>query len=427
MEKLTPMQWKSFHNARLCHICEKTFGREEKRVRDHDHLTGKYRGPAHSSCNLQYRIDPNKKKIPCIIHNFKNYDAHLILSAVESRHGRVTCIPSTNEKYISFTIGDITFIDSCQFMLSSLDKLASNLTIFPEVNKYVENELYTEHIHDEEPAEILSTLPTDNHITIDESVSTMVEEERIEIDYRDQPYTFQQISEEDKKIVNERMQPMCRKEVYPYEYFDDWQRFDETSLPTKQNFYSSLTNKEVSEEDYQHALNIFKKMNMSSLREYHDFYLLCDVLLLADVFETFRNTCMENYALDPAHFYTAPGLSWQAALKMSNITMDLLTDIDQHLFFEDGIRGGISIVTHRYAKANHPDIPDYDDTKPIEHLICWDANNLYGWAMSQYLPTGGFEWLTEKQIQEFDLESIKLDDDIGYVLEVDLGIPLFTY
>ena len=127
-------------------------------------------------------------------------------------------------------------------------------------------------------------------------------------------------------------------------------------------------------------------MEMNSLRDYHDFYLRCDVLLLADVFETFRDMCKKNYDLDSAHFYIAPGLSWQAALKMTGVQLELL--IDQHLFIKSGIRGGVSTICHRYAKSNVPG--DFDESKPIKHLIYLDANNLYGWAMSQYLPTSNF-------------------------------------
>ena len=95
-------------------------------------VLGEYRGPAHNICNLQYRINSETGKIPYIIHNLKNYDAHLIMSAVKPRHGKITCIPTTDEKYITFTIGGVTFIDSFQFMLSSLEKLSSNLNNFPE-------------------------------------------------------------------------------------------------------------------------------------------------------------------------------------------------------------------------------------------------------------------------------------------------------
>ena len=162
-------------------------------------------------------------------------------------------------------------------------------------------------------------------------------------------------------------------------------------------------------------------MEMSSLRDYHDFYLLCEVLLLADVFETFRDTCKKNYDLDPAHFYTAPGLSWQASLKMTGVQLELLTDIDQHLFIESGIRGGVSTICHRYATLNVPGEVNFDESKPIEHLIYFDANNLYGWAMSQYLPSSNFKWLNREQIEQLDVGNIDDDSDTGYILEVDLG------
>ena len=140
MKKLTREQWREYNTTHTCHICKKNIKSDEKKVRDHDHLTGEYRGPAHNICNLQYRIDPEKVKIPCIIHNLKGYDAHLILSAVKPHHGEVKCIPNNMEKYTSFTVGGVTFIDSCQFMQSSLEQLASNLDAFPETNKYLESQ-----------------------------------------------------------------------------------------------------------------------------------------------------------------------------------------------------------------------------------------------------------------------------------------------
>ena len=127
MKQLTQQQQEDFNSAEKCHICERLFKLNEKRAKDHDHLTGEYRGPAHNSCNLQYRINPHTVKIPCIIHNPRSYDPHLILSAVKPRHGEITVIPNNTERYTSFTIGDVTFIDSMQFMMSSLDNLFKNL------------------------------------------------------------------------------------------------------------------------------------------------------------------------------------------------------------------------------------------------------------------------------------------------------------
>ena len=113
-------------------------------------------------------------------------------------------------------------------------------------------------------------------------------------------------------------------------------------------FYSSLTDENITESEYDRAQTVWREFGMGTLKEYHDLYLLTDVLLLADVFEAFRKTCLQFYELDPVHFYTAPGLSWQAALKMTNVKLDLLTDIDQHLFIEEGIRGGVAMICKRY-------------------------------------------------------------------------------
>ena len=126
--------------------------------------------------------------------------------------------------------------------------------------------------------------------------------------------------------------------------------------------------------------------------DYHDVYLTTDVLLLADVFETFRDMCLENYRLDPAHFYTAPGLAWQAALKYTGIKLELLTDYDMLLMFEKGIRGGITQAVHRYAKANNKYMGNqYNPLEESIYLEYLDVNNLYGRAMSQELPTHGFK------------------------------------
>ena len=147
-----------------------------------------------------------------------------------------------------------------------------------------------------------------------------------------------------------------------------------------------------------------------------------DVTLLADVFENFRNLCQEQYGLDPAHYYTSPGLSWDALLKKTGVELELLTDIDMHLFVERGMRGGISMVSKRHAKANNPQVPGYDPSKPNKHIMYLDANNLYGWAMSKPLPTKDFKW---KRVVPTEEEILKKKENAknGWILEVDLEYP----
>ena len=139
---------------------------------------------------------------------------------------------------------------------------------------------------------------------------------------------------------------LLRKGVYPYEYMDNWERFDEKSLPNKESFYSNLNTENIDDIDYRHVNNVFKRFKLKNLGEYYDLYVQSDTLLLADVFENFRNTCLKVYELDPAHFLSLTGLAWQACLKKTNIKLELLTDYDMLLMVEEGIRGRICHSIH---------------------------------------------------------------------------------
>ena len=162
--------------------------------------------------------------------------------------------------------------------------------------------------------------------------------------------------------------------------------FDEAKLPEKEKFYSSLSGKGITDEEYAHAHEVWSKFGCWTMGEYHDLYVSTDVLLLADVFENFRKVCQEKYGLDPAHYSSAPGLSWDALLKKTGVELELLTDLDMHLFIERGMRGGIPMVGKRYAKANNPLVEGYNPEEPTNYITYLDANNLYGWAMSLPLP-----------------------------------------
>ena len=174
---------------------------------------------------------------------------------------------------------------------------------------------------------------------------------------------------------------------------DSWNKFNDLELPSKDMFYSKLNMSDVNDKDYGHAQKVWKEFKIKNMGEYHDLYVLTDTILLANVLESFRTVCMDNYGLDPGHFYTAPGLAWKACLKKTGITLELLKDNDMLLMFERGIRGGITQAVHRYATANNPYMDEYDQNKETNYLQYLDANNLYGWAMSQPLPTGEFRWL----------------------------------
>ena len=211
--------------------------------------------------------------------------------------------------------------------------------------------------------------------------------------------------------------------MYPNEYMDTWDRFTEPKLPHKEVFYSKLTDARISEEDYAHAQKVWETFGCKTLGDYSDLYCQTDVLLLADVLETFRRTCHEQYGLDPAHYYTSPGLSWYALLKKTGIELELLTDYDQHLFIEKGMQGGISMASKRHARANNPLVEEFDPGQPSSHILYLDANNLYGWAMSQCLSTSGFWWVDDCQQLAKTIAEQPADSPEGCILEVDLEYP----
>ena len=327
------------------------------------------------------QISAENVQIPVIIHNLKGYDSHLIMQdigqIIKDENRKIAeeniilaekdqklmpkldlkVIAQNAEKYMAIYLGKrIVFLDSFQFMSSSLCKLADNL-------------------------------PEDKFI-----------------------YTSEYFSDE------RQFQLMKRKGVYPYDYMDSFSKFSDKKLPQKEDFYSLLNAEDISDDDYQHAKDVWKTFNISNMGEYHDLYLKTDVLLLADVFENFRVACLENYKLDPAHYITTPGLAWDAMLKMTSINLELINDIDMHLFIEKGKRGGISYIANRYMKANNPYMKCYNQEDDTTYIIYLDANNLYGWAMIQPLPYGGFQWVEPKFYD-------KKVDGIGYIYEVDLAYP----
>ena len=378
MAPLAKSQIEEYKRATKCHICSKPFSEKKRRIRDHCHYSGLYRGAAHSSCNLKYKI-PNY--IPVIFHNLTGNDAHLFIRELAKHKTGMGVIAKNTEDYISFSMKvevdkyidkdgnectkemELRFIDSIKFMSSSLDSLVNNLA-------------------------------KGGH----------------------QFFGFENYNDHQCKLF-------IRKGIYPYEYMDSWDRFEETSLPSINHFYSNLNMSGVSDTDYEHACSIWREFGIRNMGEYHDLYLRTDVILLANVFKSFRRVCLENYGLDPSHFYTAPELAWKACLKKTGIRLELLLDPDM-LLFERGIRGGITQFVHRWAAANNPYMgSEYDPSRPTKYLQYLDANNLYGWAMSQPLPNGGFHWVEfdENKDLKYIVNELAKRKDHGYLLEVDVA------
>ena len=245
------------------------------------------------------------------------------------------------------------------------------------------------------------------------------------------------LSDEDFKYLVEEfgfdnLKILKQKGAYPYEYMNSFKRFNEEKLCARKYFYSSTKKGKIDDDgkisdghigikDYLTCEKIWNKFKMKNMGDYHDHYLKKDVLLLADVFEKFIKTCLKYYELDPCHYFSSPGLSWDSMLKMTDVKLEKIPDIDKYLFIEKGSRGGISYISKRYAKANNKYISDYDSNKPATFITYSDKNNLYGWSMSEYLPYEEFEWL--ENVDEFDVNAIIEKSEIGYFLKIDLKYP----
>ena len=319
---MTESDEKDFQNAKKCWICQKRYKADENPVRDHCHITGKYRGSAHNTCNLKLQISAERIKIPVIFHNLKGYDSHFIIEKLgdimEEEPLNVKVIATNTEKYTAIYLDKhLAFIDSFQFMPSPLANLAKNL-------------------------------PDEKYIYTSEA------------------------------FEGEKLALMKAKDLYPYDYMDSEAKFAERHLPARKDFYSLLTDEEISESDYAHAQKVWETFGIENMGQYHDLYLKSDIVLLADIFENFREICLDIYGLDPAHYVSSPGLSWDGMQKMTRVSLDLFSDVDILNFIEKGMRGGISTITHRYAQANNKYMKNYDPQKESSYIPYLDANNLYG-------------------------------------------------
>ena len=392
MLPLTDEEKEKYKNVKTCSRCHKDFTAKNPRVRHHCHVTARFLECICSNCNLACKPRKNNGKkenknepdifyIPICAHNASNYDVHHILRYFDKRLTEVTTkkgktayknvnvITKTSEKFISFSILNKRFIDSFQFMGASLDSLVQNLIASSE------DDLFSKFQH------------TSKHVG------------------RDREY-FQ-------------------KGVYCYEYMDSFSRFEETELPPKEAFYSRLNEHEISDEEYARALEMWVKFECKTMQDYHNAYLLLDTVLLADVFEEFRKLGLSTYGLDPAHYLTAPGYAWDACLKLTGVKLDLITDPELYLAVENGIRGGISTINTRYAKANNPymESGEYDPTEPHSYIALLDANNLYGHSLASHLPTGNFSFLSPEEWSKIDFSTVPDDSSRGYFVEADIRYP----
>ncbi|PKK58047.1 hypothetical protein RhiirC2_796946 [Rhizophagus irregularis] len=375
---------KAFNGATKCVICKGNLKKEKiNKVRDHDHITGKYRGAAHRECNLQLRLKPDEIKITVVYQGGKHYDFHLeLLELGIINEEKIDPIADNMKNYKSFTIGQFKFIDTIQFQLPSLEKIASNLR---------------EGKND--PEELTKRFPIL------------------------------------AQCIPKKLLPLAsQKSEYPYE-LNDPDRFSRTKLPSREEFntvlgglnycnqeckkckheikekkcdgkckaedYKEVTDCEhekiytISQKQYDHAQKIWDEADCKTFEDYHMLYLKMDVLILADAFQNFRMVMIDAFGLDPANYITLPSYAFDAAKKVTKVRLELFHEgqEDMHEFVHRMMRGENSMAPRRIAKANFPGMKGYDKKRLNKWLMYLDANNLYRWAMIQHLPTGGFCWL----------------------------------
>ena len=419
---LTTEEKINYNDQQICYVCKKEFSNDHKKnykVRDHCHDMGKYRGAAHNICNIRYKVP---KEIPVVFHNGSTYDYHFIIKELAKEfEGNFDCLGENTEKYITFSVPlkkkienknleityKIKFIDSFRFMSSSLSKLVDNLS-----------ESNLDYLRITKNKKLLLKCFNCNIYYKKKFSNDLIKKFKNTYSFCNNDTTEPSSSGRINKFVL-----LLRKGVYPYEYMDSWERFSVISLPSEKDFYSNLNMEDINDIDYRHANNVFKRFKLENLGEYHDLFVQSDTLLLANAFNNFRDMCIKEYELDPAHFLSLPGLAWQACLKKANIELELLTDYDMLLMVEGGIRGGICHSIHRYAKANNKYMKNYNNNEESSYIQYLDANNLDGWAMSKKLPVNGFKWTNNNKINKEFIKNYNENDKKGYIFEVDAKYP----
>lgn len=351
-------------HCQMCDISFELIARRDK-VRDHNHLNGDYRAALCHRCNLRYAVP--SRKLVVIFHGLSNYDSHFLIQELHNYDSnKIKIIPRSSEKYLTFSLENIQFKDSYLFLSDSLSNLADNLRSKSELC-----------------------------------------------------FNFLQTYVPDNSLRN----MLYSKGFFPYSYVKGLATLEETKVPPPSAFYNDLSDTPIKDKDYEFVHKVWKSFHCKNLKDYLEVYLLTDVLLLTDVFENFRTNCLRDYKLDPVHYLSGAHFTFNAFLLFSDVSLELMMDINQYLLFRKMIRGGLSMVSKRYALAENKYIdPDCNLLKPSYQLYL-DANNLYGWAMLQPLPCADFEW---KSVTKENLQNVLLDKFMGkkgYILEVDLEYP----
>ena len=328
-------------------------------------ITGRYLGNACNRCNLMLK---ESRVLPIFTHQMSKLDSRLILSAV-GKYGyqNVKCLAQSCQNFISISINRCKYLDSKRFLNASLESLVESAMTETGLNafKYLR-----------------------------------------------------------KFVPSEHVELFTRKQFFCHDYYDGPGRLQETCLPPRSEFNDRFDEEEISDTDYEHVQRLWVAMKMSTMQDYLETYLLSEVLLLADVLSLFRGSMIDAFGLDPMHYYSISGYSFDCALRRTETKLELYTCLDMHQMTELSIRGGLALIgSPRYARANNPAMPEgeYDPQEEHSFIEMLDFNGLYNFIMANYkLPSFGFRWLSEREIERFDIMSIPESSDHGYICEVDL-------
>ncbi|KAK3922359.1 putative DNA polymerase [Frankliniella fusca] len=372
---MSEAQYEQFDTTFACELCGVKFTSPAEKVMDHEHFIEweNYRSALHGygpedekQCNALRR---RSSMLTAVCHNSMKYDSVLIWKgAVEHpalADTEIKVIPRTKSSYLSFSIhlGDgrgIVFIDSYRHVMGSLEAIARTLG------------------------------PNDMKV--------------LKACFKD---------DETRPLLQ-------RKGIYPYEYVKQYQQFQETQLPAIEAFYSSVSDSTISQEDWEHANNVFRVFKCANLQEYTLLYCICDVALLCDVFSSYRRMTYDTFQLEAAKFVSGASLSWACALKKTRLRVENITDCDMFAFIERAVRGGQALISTRYLKANNESCRDYDPSQPKSHLSVFDLTALYTGIMRTSLPYGEYAWV---DAAEYDLEKVSEESDYGYYWEIDAEYP----
>jgi len=359
----TPRIQKIIQETKECCLCkypllmETEDGKTERIVRHHDHVSGDFVGMAHDKCNLRFR---EKLRLIGFCHNFSGYDSHLIIKALhlfdKERVKNINAIPLNTEKVKTMSFNKVILLDSAAFLSESLEKLVNVLNV--SEHRYP---LMRQKFHDEEELKLL-----------------------------------------------------LRKGVFPYDFVTYLERLKECKeLPEKKHFHNDLLDEDISDDDYEHAKAVFQKFKMKDMLDYSNLYNLTDCYLLAEVVMQFRKDVLKDYQIEMGHYYSLPHMAKDIMFKSTATAVEFMSDLEMIAMVRKGVRGGLSFVGTRHAKA------DKDHT-----ITALDFNSLYPCAMQFKMPVRGYQWMKEEELKDFDVQNqVSNESEEGYIFEVTLDYP----